>query len=40
MTGIAATGWHYGDGTSSTELGGGDDEKQSKETGTNGDGLG
>jgi len=24
MTGVAATGWHYGDGTSSPELGGGD----------------
>jgi len=22
--GVAATGWHYGDGTSSPELGGGD----------------
>ena len=31
MTGVAATGWHYGDGTGSTELGGGDGEKQRKE---------
>ena len=40
MTGVAATGWHYGDGTSSAELGGGDGKKQRKKTEKNGDGSG
>ena len=40
MTGVAAAGWHYGDGTSSPELGGGDEKKQRKKTEKNGDGSG
>ena len=40
MTGVAAAGWHYGDGTSSPEVGGGDGKKQRKKTEKNGDGSG